>query len=73
MPTMPATPAGRPPCGRRCGSAVCASRADECRFDARKVARMQEALRRGSFEVNAEFIAERLLARGHGALAAALN
>lgn len=69
---MPPSPADQPPCTARCGAAVCAARTDEQRFDATKVARMQEALRRGSFEVNAEAIADRLLARA-GALGTPLN
>jgi hypothetical protein len=65
-------PVGSPPCAARCGGGVCAAGADERRFDAAKVARMQEALRRGTFEVNAEAIADRLLARA-GTLARPLN
>jgi hypothetical protein len=71
MPLLPARPDGLP-CAARCGAALCAARGDEQRFDAAKVARMQELLRRGRFEVNAEAIAARLLARA-GALGTPLN
>jgi hypothetical protein len=72
MPLLPACPDARLPCTARCGAAVCAARTDERRFDAAKVARMQEALRRGTFLVNAEAIADRLLARA-GVLGRPLN
>jgi hypothetical protein len=72
MPPLTARPDGRPSCAARCGVGLCAARGDEQRFDAAKVARMQEALRRGSFEVDAETIADRLLARA-GALGTPLN
>jgi hypothetical protein len=68
----PLGPVAGPPCAARCGAGVCAAGADERRFDAAKVARMQEALRRGTFEVNAEAIADRLLARA-GTLGQPLN
>jgi hypothetical protein len=72
MPSLTARPDDHPPCATRCGVGLCAARSDEPRFDAAKVARMQEALRRGTFEVDAEAIADRLLARP-GALGAPLN
>lgn len=73
MPMTPAHPAGRPPCAARCGAGVCAARTEEARFDARKVARMHEALRLGRFEVDAEVIADRLLARPPVALGRSIN
>jgi hypothetical protein len=46
------------------GRLVCGARGavDAQRFDARRVARAEQALRLGRFEVNAQAIAERLLA-----------
>jgi len=72
MPQASAHSASRPPGAARCGAGVCAARTDGQRFDAAKVARMQEALRRGTYEVNAEVIADCLLARA-GTLGRPLN
>jgi hypothetical protein len=58
--------AGRAPCAGRPDGSVCAAREGVCseaRFDAQRVARVAEALRQGRFQIDAEAIADRLLAR----------